>query len=238
MGRAPRPRWKAKAPTDLDITGPASYLYQVVKINQMVKVARREQLVDAALEIIEGRGVASLRTRDVAALVGVTHALVHYYFPTKADLVQAVLARTKAEIDSFQESIAGEAGDAGLRPAEVLRRHLANLADFVREAPRTALITMELTLRAEHEPELAAVVEEIYRPWRQFLVTVLRAGVDRGDFATFVDAEATADLIIAAFEGAASQARSRPLTGDALARQLERLVTGSAAVEPVHGTPR
>lgn len=223
---------------DLDIRQPTSHTYQVVKVNQLVRTDRREQLVDAALEIIEGRGVASLRTRDVAALVGVTHALVHYYFPTKADLVQAVLARMKAEIDSFQESIASEAGNAGLRPAEVLRRHLGNLADFVREAPRTALIMMELTLRAEHEPELFAVVEEIYRPWRRFLVGVLQAGVDRGDFGAVVDAEATADLIVAAFEGAASQARSRPSTGDGLARQLERLVIASDVVDSTIGVSR
>src|SRR4051794_26353309 len=112
---------------------------------------RKEQLVEAALSIMVGGGVSALRTRDVARRVGVNHALIHYYFPAKDDLIQAVLERVKAEIDSFQQNVIGEEATAGLSRREVLQRHFRNLVSFISEAPETALITMELTLRAEHE---------------------------------------------------------------------------------------
>src|SRR5215471_14490511 len=52
---------------------------------------RRRSLIEAAYRIIAEQGLKGLRTRDVAAQVGLTHATLHYYFPTKEALIQAVI---------------------------------------------------------------------------------------------------------------------------------------------------
>src|ERR1700686_5600988 len=52
---------------------------------------RREELVQAAFNQIAARGFEGLRTRDVAAEVGVNIATLHYYFPTKESLIRGVL---------------------------------------------------------------------------------------------------------------------------------------------------
>ena len=52
---------------------------------------RRRSLIEAAYRIIAQQGLNGLRTRTVAAQVGLTHATLHYYFPTKETLVQAVI---------------------------------------------------------------------------------------------------------------------------------------------------
>ncbi|WP_246203434.1 TetR/AcrR family transcriptional regulator [Streptomyces tailanensis] len=48
---------------------------------------RREELVRAAMEQIEARGVAVVRIADVATALGVSNALVLYHFATKEKLV-------------------------------------------------------------------------------------------------------------------------------------------------------
>ncbi|PIM66132.1 TetR family transcriptional regulator, partial [Streptomyces sp. JV178] len=48
---------------------------------------RREELLRAAIEQIEARGVAAVRIADVAASLGVSNALVLYHFSTKEKLV-------------------------------------------------------------------------------------------------------------------------------------------------------
>jgi hypothetical protein len=52
---------------------------------------RRERLVEAAYRAMLRTGLGQLRTRDVAAEAGITVATLHYYFPTKDDLVKAVV---------------------------------------------------------------------------------------------------------------------------------------------------
>ena len=53
---------------------------------------RQEALVQAAYDLLAERGFEGLRTRDVAAKVGVNIATLHYYYPTKEKLIRGVVA--------------------------------------------------------------------------------------------------------------------------------------------------
>jgi AcrR family transcriptional regulator len=52
---------------------------------------RRRELVIAAYELIAESGLEELRTRDIAAKVGINISTLHYYFETKEDLIAAVV---------------------------------------------------------------------------------------------------------------------------------------------------
>ena len=52
---------------------------------------RKDALVAAAYKILATRGFEGLRTREVAAAVGVNIATLHYYFPHKEDLIRGVV---------------------------------------------------------------------------------------------------------------------------------------------------
>ena len=52
---------------------------------------RQEALVQAAYDLLAERGFEGLRTRDIAAKVGVNIATLHYYFPTKEKLIRGVV---------------------------------------------------------------------------------------------------------------------------------------------------
>jgi AcrR family transcriptional regulator len=56
----------------------------------------RARLIDAALRLLSERGVAGVSVRDVAALAGVNHGLVHRYFGSKEALVRAAVERVSA----------------------------------------------------------------------------------------------------------------------------------------------
>lgn len=53
--------------------------------------ARREQLLDVALQLFSEKGVRGSTIRDIAQAAGVTEGLIYRYFPSKVALVQAVL---------------------------------------------------------------------------------------------------------------------------------------------------
>ena len=52
---------------------------------------RRRALVQVAYDLIAEGGFEGLRTRNVAARVGVNIATLHYYFARKEDLIQGVV---------------------------------------------------------------------------------------------------------------------------------------------------
>jgi TetR/AcrR family transcriptional regulator len=54
---------------------------------------RRLQLVEAALDVFSRKGYGGTTTKEIAAVAGVTEAIIFRHFPTKHDLYNAVLAR-------------------------------------------------------------------------------------------------------------------------------------------------
>lgn len=52
-------------------------------------------ILDAAQELFAAHDYAAVTVRDIAAFAGVSHALVHQYLGSKADIFRAVLARNE-----------------------------------------------------------------------------------------------------------------------------------------------
>ncbi|NLB60124.1 MAG: helix-turn-helix transcriptional regulator [Lentisphaerae bacterium] len=51
----------------------------------------RARLLDTAVQLFAAQGVAGTTVADIARPVGVTAAMVHYYFKTKDQLLDAVV---------------------------------------------------------------------------------------------------------------------------------------------------
>jgi AcrR family transcriptional regulator len=93
---------------------------------QEQKVATRERLVNAAIALFARNGIVQTTTADIAKSIRMSHGIVFLHFPTRDDLVIAV-------IDEFGRRLAAEfrqafEQDLGLRA--VLQAHLRVLAEF------------------------------------------------------------------------------------------------------------
>src|SRR3989440_6572833 len=101
------------------------------------KEDREQALVQAAFNQIAERGFEGLRTREVAAEVGVNIATLHYYFPTKEALIRGVIAHA---MQRFRTTLAphGASGDP-------LRRHLRAVRTLLRDEPQVGATTTTST---------------------------------------------------------------------------------------------
>src|SRR5919201_4894653 len=61
---------------------------------------RKHDILDAAARVIARSGVARLRVSDVAREAGVSTALVHYYWHSRARLIEEAFARVDALADA------------------------------------------------------------------------------------------------------------------------------------------
>src|SRR5262245_16130709 len=55
------------------------------------KEARPQELLDAALDLFVEKGFAATKIEDVAALAGVSKGTVYLYYPSKEELLKAVI---------------------------------------------------------------------------------------------------------------------------------------------------
>src|SRR5438067_11451100 len=116
------------------------------------KEDREQALVQAAFNQIAERGFEGLRTREVAAGVGLNIATLHYYFPTKEALIRGVVAHA---MQRFRSTLAPHGS-----PADQLRNHLRAVRKLLREEQQVSAVMGELALRSPRDPPLPQTMRE------------------------------------------------------------------------------
>ena len=149
--------------------------------------------------------------REVAGQVGIDHSTLHYYFPTRQDLVAAVVEFVTSQ---FWTTTPGDGA-----PAERLTTHLVTLARMIQQQPELFTVLRDVDLRASRDPTVRDIVNRYEQGRRTALAEV------------FGTADSPVDLVIATVKGVS-------LTPDRAVEVLDRLgsllAKGTDMTEPLH----
>ena len=163
---------------------------------------RREQMLRAALEVIQERGYPDSRIADVAERAGTSPALVIYYFKTKDQLL--------TEAIRFSEDTWYEAGTARMAAIPTAAGRLEELVamSFLPEAdaePGSSwVLWLDLWAQAARHAEVAGVRQKFDERWRETICSVVTEGQEAGEFGP-VDPVEFAVLFSALLDGLAVQ---------------------------------
>jgi TetR/AcrR family transcriptional repressor of nem operon len=178
-------------------------------------VSTRSRILDAGERLVQVRGFNGFSYADVAAELSVTKASLHYHFPSKADLGEAIITRYA---ERFTDALAAIDGELTHAPAKLAA--YANLYAEVLREERMCLCGM---LAAEYEtipsPIRSAVVGFLddNEAW---LVLVLEQGRGDGSLSFVGSTAVLARSIVSGLEGAMLVARPY--------RAVERFETAAA----------
>lgn len=188
----------------------------------MKPAGRREELVRAAFVQIAEHGFEGLRTRDVASAAGVNVATLHYYFPTKESLIRGVVEHA---MDRFRSTLEPH-GD----PADQLRNHLRAVRKLMASEPELGVVIGEFHLRANRDPAVRKIVDEMFGTWQTAMRGLLRRAERDGKVRADLDVDATAALIMSTLMSATLRPLSSSGRADQAIRQLERLLGISGSI--------
>ena len=135
----------------------------------------------AAYREIAERGFEGLRTREVAAEVGVNIATLHYYFPTKESLIRAVLDHAMGR---FRTTLAPHGS-----PADQLRNYLRATRKLMLDEPELGAVMAELALRSIRDDSIGSILNEMYEVWHVTLRGLLRRAVKEGKLRPEADSD-------------------------------------------------
>ena len=154
-----------------------------------IQERRREELVQAAFNQIAERGFEGLRTREVAAEVGVNIATLHYYFPTKESLIRGVV---EYAMGRFRSTLAPHGS-----PSDQLRNHLRAVRRLLADEPELGSVKGELALRSARDKAIAAIMTEMYDAWHTTMRSLLRRAVKAGGLRPELDSDGVAAVVVA-----------------------------------------
>ena len=183
----------------------------------------REQVLQAARDVLVEEGYANLSIRRVADAVGITVGNLTYHFPSKQELVRALIALLISGYENARQELYRE---VLARP----ERRVERLIEWVmKDSASTATnrLFRELWAMAPHDPVVARAVDDLYD-----LAITSVAGLLRDTYATLVpsDALALAHMIALISEGTSVIYGTRPdrkVTVEQLARVVTEVIAPS-----------
>ncbi len=176
-----------------------------------------ERVLDIAERLVQIRGFSNFSYADIATELGITRASLHYHYPGKAELGQALVTRYAARFNQALDEIDRELPNAHAK--------LEAYADLYAGVLRNERMCMCGILAAEYQtlPEsMRAEVIRFFDENQQWLADVVRNGKADGTLSYDGRAEDVAQGILSTLEGAMLVARPYGDLArfDAAARQL------------------
>jgi AcrR family transcriptional regulator len=170
---------------------------------------RREALVLAAYGVIAEKGFEGLRVRDVAAVVSVNIATLHYYFNTKEDLVKAVVDYLLHLFVTVEAPRPADMDEEQASAAQKMRWVFDDLEYQLQTQPEMFVVLTELHLRSQRDPAVSDLLKRLDEGWHAHIASIYREGVAQQAFNPDLDPDTVASLLIALIKGLSIQATSQ-----------------------------
>jgi AcrR family transcriptional regulator len=175
---------------------------------------RKQALIIAAYNALAKNGFEGLRIRDIANTVRINPATMYYYFPTKEDLIDAVIVFVLDRLTVNSAELPGT-------PKDQLHAHLSRLYRQMRDEPELFTVLTEIRLRTERSFSSQLFIQ-FESAWHTKLVVLLQTGIRQGYWPNYLDPEIIATTIITLMLGASLQAATQPRRIEESFSQLER----------------
>jgi len=166
-------------------------------------VDTRQQLLKVADRLVRTGGPNGFSFADLANEVGVRTASIHYYFPTKTDLIREVVAERRADLQQIMVDTASK------DPRDAIRSYFAVYRRYGRTHTLCiigAMVSELPTLPEELKQDLQHLTTEI----RIHLTSLLQRGRDEGVFFFDEDPEVRAFIIINSLMASVQMRRLQP----------------------------
>lgn len=179
---------------------------------------RRLAIAKAARAIIVEKGLEGLRTRDIAARVGINIATLHYHVPSKEALIALVAETIRAD---FRDQALRRPRE-GKTALEQLHMEFDDFREATRDMPELIIILTELVERGRRDAAIGAIMLPLHRFWRGQFEDIFRLGVAEGAFRPDLDPEAAAMITTGALSDCWRRPDTSPVLLEKALAELER----------------
>lgn len=159
---------------------------------------RRNDMIEAAMEIIRHEGVAKLTTRALSKAAGIAQPTLFLHFGNKSHLLVALVDAIQ---NRLQQGIAA-LGLAEMRPVERLQAVIRFHLKFIQSQPGIPRLLFSEELQSG-DPAFRERMNQLMMSFLQFLAGQIKAAQAAGEIRSDIDPEQSACLLISSVQGLA-----------------------------------
>jgi AcrR family transcriptional regulator len=168
------------------------------KVSQSHLDARRQQILDAAIECFSRQGFHPTTMQDIIRESGLSSGSIYMYFASKEELIEAIAERRHARELALVQTAELE-GEITTTLERLLQSFFHLLIDTKERKERR--LAIQLWGEALRNPRILTTVRKGVDEPRKILTKILQQARKQGDLLPGCNAEATARVMIALFQG-------------------------------------
>lgn len=161
------------------------------------------KLLDAAQDLVQVKGFNAFSYRHLSAAVGIKTASIHYHFPGKEDLGEALARRYREQFNAVLKRIEAENADAQTRVEQYAEQFLQTL----KQGGKICLCGMLASDYATLPEKVQSQIRAFFTENEAWLTKILIQGKKSGEFKFDGAAEDLAVAFFSTLEGAMLGAR-------------------------------
>jgi TetR/AcrR family acrAB operon transcriptional repressor len=132
----------------------------------------RNNLLDAAEQLFQSRGVSRTSLNDIATAAGTTRGAIYWHFRDKADLFNAMMERVTLPLE---RTLVEARLDEAVNPVAEIRRAMLEGLRIIATDAQTRRVLQIATHQVEYTAELGAVLERHQHSHREWVGRNLQA---------------------------------------------------------------
>ena len=207
------------------------------KVSQSHLHARRQHILDAAIECFSRQGFHPTTMQDIIRESGLSSGAIYTYFASKEELIEAIAERRHARELALIQT-AGIEGDTTITIERLIQSFFELLIGPKERKERR--LAIQLWGEALRNPRILRSVQKGVEEPRKMLVKLLQQARDQGDSLPDCDPEAMARVMIAVFQGLVLQlAWDRSIEVKPLLEVVRKMIIGTYLDDlRIHGRGR
>lgn len=158
---------------------------------------RRQDIIDAAMDILRTHGTAQLTTRSLSKAVGIAQPTLFLHFGGKTQVLLGVIEEVQNRLQRGLRTLELESLEPADRLDAIIRFHL----HFIQREPAIPKVLFSEELQSV--PEVGERMNTLVGTFLEFLGDQIRAGQDSGALRPDLDPQESACLLIASVQGLA-----------------------------------
>jgi len=159
-------------------------------MNEFTK--RQQEIIEAAIGIIAGKGIQKMTIKNLAKSIGITEGAIYRHFSTKLDILSGILSIFREQIRNNLTQITSNHSAYDVLAAIITRQ----IDMFVENPMITAVIFSEEIF--QNEKQLSETVFSIMSENINTFLEIIKNGQNKGELRNDVPAEQLSNMLMGA----------------------------------------
>jgi len=170
------------------------------------KKNKKDQIIEAAARVFAKKGYAGAAVADIAVEAEIGKGTIYAYFDSKEDLFFAVFEWFMQQTGAAAKVSISHLGGSASQRLEALSDSIMGMWDEIKDAFILTIEFWAASSSSQMRVRFKDAFRRLYEEFRAIVVSLIRDGIERGEFRSDVNAESVAAALVGTWDALFLQA--------------------------------